>query len=213
MDRATMTDQALPGPATLTRFLRSRRSVRRFQSRAVQSDTLLRILETAGYAPSAHNRQPWRFVVLTGPAPKSSLGAAMAADFRRDLAADGLPEAEVDALVTRAQTRLSQAPVVVLLCMDASEMDSYPDQKRQAAERSMALQSTALAGLQLQLAAHAEGLTSVWVCAPLFAPETVRRTLDLPETWEPQAMFFVGYPDGEAKQKELKPLNEIVKFL
>ncbi len=194
-------------------FLRSRRSVRRFQGKDVDKSTLTRILETATHAPSAHNRQPWRFAVLTQNEPKSRLGTAMAAEFRHDLAADGMPETEIETLVSRSQNRIMQAPLVVLLCMDASEMDSYPDEKRQQAERMMALQSTALAGLQLQLAAHAEGLSTVWVCAPLFAPEAVRKILDLPKTWEPQAMFFVGYADGEPKEKVLKSLAEVAKFI
>ncbi len=194
-------------------FLRSRRSVRRFQQKDVDRDTLIRILETATHAPSAHNRQPWRFAVLTQPGPKSRLSAALAADFRRDLAADGLPEAEIEALISRSKNRIMQAPVVVMLCMDASEMDSYPDEKRQQAERMMAIQSTALAGLQLELAAHAEGLSSVWVCAPLFAPDTVREVLGLPETWEPQAMFFIGYAEGQPRPKELKGIDDIVRFV
>jgi len=173
---------------------------------------LTRILETAAHAPSAHNRQPWRFAVLTQPGPKSRLGTALATEFRRDLAADGLPENEIDTLVSRSQDRILQAPVVVVLCMDASEMDSYPDARRQEAERTMALQSTALAGLQLQLAAHAEGLSAVWVCAPLFAPATVRQALELPDAWEPQGMFFIGHPQGDPRPKVLKPMDEVVRY-
>ena len=69
-----------------------------------------------------------------------------------------------------------------------------PDARRAEAERMMAIQSTANAGLQMLLAVHAEGLGAVWTCAPLFTPEVVRATLDLPISWEPQGMFFVGYP-------------------
>jgi F420 biosynthesis protein FbiB-like protein len=187
--------------------------VRHFKPGDVDQDILTRILETATYAPSAHNRQPWRFAVLTKPGQKSRLSTVMAAEFRRDLAADGLPDGEIEALVSRSRERLMQAPVVMVLCMDLSEMDSYPDVKRQEAERIMAIQSTSLAGLQLQLAAHAEGLSAVWVCAPLFAPAVVREALDLPEPWEPQGMFFIGYPDGEPKTKVLKPINDLIRFV
>ena len=48
---------------------------------------------------------------------------------------------------------------------------------RQAAERTMAVQSVALACQNLLLAAHAHGLGACWMCAPLFAPELVRDTL------------------------------------
>lgn len=207
-DKAPFKRQALD----LHTFLRSRRSVRRFKDEVVDQAILTEVLETATHAPSAHNRQPWRFAVLTQPGSKQRLGEAMAAEFRRDLEMDHLPEAEIDAQVNRSRNRIEQAPVVVMLCMDASEMDHYPDEKRRNAERSMAVQSTALAGLQLQLAAHAEGLSTVWVCAPLFAPAAVRQALDLPDTWEPQGMFFLGYPQGEPKPKVLKPLDEVVRY-
>ena len=194
-------------------WLRSRRSIRRFRQQPVDIELLTRILDTAAHAPSAHNRQPWRFAVLVQLEQKHRLGEALAGAFRRDLGADGVPEAEIEALVVRSQDRLLQAPAVVVLCMDASEMDSYPDEARRQAERIMAVQSTALAGLQLQLAAHAEGLGTVWVCSPLFAPQVVRDTLALPTAWEPQGMFFIGQPAAQPKPKELKPLADLVKYL
>jgi len=77
----------------------------------------------------------------------------------------------------------------------------------------MAIQSVAAAGLQVLLAAHAEGLAGVWVCSPLFAQETIQKTLNLAESWEPQGMFFIGYPDETPKLKEMKDLESLVKML
>ena len=74
----------------------------------------------------------------------------------------------------------------------------------------MGTQSVALAGLQLLLAAHAAGLGANWICWPLYAQEDTRKALDLPETWEPQAMIFLGWTDEEAKEKILKPINDLV---
>jgi nitroreductase len=73
----------------------------------------------------------------------------------------------------------------------------------------MATQSVAAAGLQLLLAAHAEGLGSNWICWPLYAQGAVRDALILPESWEPQGMFFLGYTDVEPREKILRPLDEI----
>jgi coenzyme F420-0:L-glutamate ligase/coenzyme F420-1:gamma-L-glutamate ligase len=194
-------------------FLRSRRSIRRFKPDPLDSATLLRVLETATYAPSAHNRQPWRFAVIIRSEQKSLLGTSLAEDFRRDLERDGLDEREIQSRITRSQNRINSAPVVIVLCMDVSEMDVYPAGPRAEAERTMAVQSVAAAGLQLQMAANTEGLDSVWTCSPLFAPETVKTVLDLPPSWEPQAMFFIGYAAEAPKEKRLKKLEEIVKFL
>ncbi len=197
----------------LHHFLRTRRSVRRFTPQAVNGDTLQRILLSATFAPSAHHRQPWRFALLTTPGPKSRLAEAMAADFARDLAADGLPQPEIAARLARSRERIQAAPVVVILCLDMTDMDTQPDSLRQSREREMATQSVAAAGLQLMLSAHAEGLGSVWVCSPLFAPQTVRETLSMPASWDPQAMIFIGHPAAAPEPRPRKPLREIALFL
>jgi coenzyme F420-0:L-glutamate ligase/coenzyme F420-1:gamma-L-glutamate ligase len=177
----------------------------------VPDSVIQNIISTATYAPSAHNRQPWRFCVATDVSVKTRLANAMAEDFDRDLQRDGVSPEKIQAQIKRSKERISSAPVLILLCLDMSEMHLYPDEKRQHAERMMAIQSVAAAGLQLLLAAHAEGLGGVWICSPLFAGETIRKTLNLPESWEPQAMFYVGYPDELPKSKEMKDLNSLIK--
>ncbi len=193
----------------LHEFLRTRRSVRRYTAQPISDAVVDRILETARWAPSAHNRQPWRFAVITDEAAKTRLADAMAAPFRRDLESERLPENEIERRLERSRSRILGAPVVFLLCMDVSEMDRYPDADRQIAERTMAVQSTSMAGLQLLLAAHAEGLGGVWNCAPLFAPDAVVTTLGLPETWEPQGMLLIGIPDEQPVPRPHKTLQEV----
>jgi F420 biosynthesis protein FbiB-like protein len=135
----------------------------------------------------------------------------MAADFERDLRLDGVPLERIQVQIQRSKDRILSAPLAILLCLDMSDMDTYPDENRSQAERTMAIQSVAAAGLQLLLAVHAEGLGGVWACWPLFAQETIRGTLHLPESWEPQAMFFIGYADELPKTREKKHLKDIVK--
>ncbi len=195
------------------RFLRTRRSVRRFADRPVPDDVLRRVLDTARWAPSAHNRQPWRWVVLQSPAVRQALADAMGEAFRRDLEADGLPAAEIAARVARSRQRLLTAPVALLLAADLSVGDVYPDAKRQQAERLMLIQSAALAGLQMLLAAHAEGLGGVWTCGPLFVPDLVRQVLRLPASWEPQALFYLGYPAHSPAPPPRQPLDALVMWM
>lgn len=194
-------------------FLRTRRSIRRFKPDPVPDSVIQNILTTATYAPSAHNRQPWRFTVVTTQVFKQKLVDAMSIEFQHDLENDRLPHEEVQKRINRSRERILSAPVVIILNLDMSEMDVYPDKKRRRAEFRMAMQSVASAGLQLLLAAHAEGLGGVWVCSPLFVQETIRSVLALPETWEPQAMYFVGYPDVKPEIKERKSIQEITVFI
>lgn len=197
----------------LRTFLRTRRSVRRFKPDPVPDSVLRDILHTATFAPSAHNRQPWRFVVLTDSSAKIHLSDAMAEEFQRDLEKDQVPPEEIAKRVNRSRERITGAPVVVILCLDMSEMDEYPDTRRKKAEYIIATQSAANAGMQLLFAAHAEGLGGVWVCSPMFAQETVQKALNISSTWEPQAMFLLGYPAETPAFRERKLLEEVVKFI
>lgn len=198
---------------SLRDFLRTRRSVRRFKTDPVPDSVLREILSTATFAPSAHNRQPWRFVALTDPQSKIHLTETMAEEFRRDLEKDRTAPEEIAKRVNRSRERITGAPVVVILCLDMSEMDVYPDTRRKKAEYIIATQSAANAGMQLLLAAHAEGLGGVWVCSPMFAQKAVQRALNIPPNWEPQAMFLLGYPAETPAFRNRKPLEEVVKFI
>lgn len=191
-------------------FLRSRRSIRRFEANAIDLSTLNRILETAFFAPSAHNRQPWRFAILTTLEGKLRLSDTMATEFRTDLTREGLPVSEISLRLERSRNRIINAPIGIILCMDESEMDNYADAKRQQAETTMAIQSVAMAGLQLLLAAHSEGLGGVWTCGPLFAPDAIKSSFALPETWKPQALILIGHPDELPKEKKIKKFQEMV---
>jgi coenzyme F420-0:L-glutamate ligase / coenzyme F420-1:gamma-L-glutamate ligase len=193
-------------------FLRSRRSIRRFKPDPVPDPVIRKLIETATYAPSAHNRQPWRFVVVGSPEARARLGDAIADRFAHDMAADGEPREKIDERTARTRRRIAEAPAVIVLCRDADAVDPQPDAIRQQAEAAMGRQSVALAGLQLLLAAHARGLAGTWVCWPLFAPQEISAALELPATWEPQAMVFLGHPDEQPKPKDLKELDEIVRF-
>ena len=193
-------------------FLRTRRSIRRFKPDPVPDSVIREILHTATFAPSAHNRQPWRFIVLTSPAVKSNFADLMAEDFQHDLENDHHSPEEIQKRLTRSRERITGAPVVILLCVDMTEMDSYPDTRRKKAEYIIATQSAANAGMQLLLAAHAVGLGGVWVCSPVFAQETVQNALNISKSWEPQAMFLVGYPVEIPAGRERKSLDEVAIF-
>jgi coenzyme F420-0:L-glutamate ligase/coenzyme F420-1:gamma-L-glutamate ligase len=197
---------------TLYQIVHDRRSIRRYAERPVDRAIVERLLTAATWAPSAHNRQPWRFAVIKDDNTKEHLADAMNAVLRTDLAADGLPPDQIAAQASRRRARLTRAPILILLCMTMADMDDYPDDKRRRAEWIMAMQSVALAGQNLLLAAHAEGLGACWLCAPLFCPEVVRDTLRLPQDWEPQAFISLGWPD-ESRQKERQPLETRMKFL
>lgn len=189
--------------------VRERRSIRRFEDRAVPRSLLERILNSALWSPSAHNRQPWRFVVITTYAVKQQLANAMSERLAADLRADGADEELISKDTSRSRSRIANAPVVIVVCLSMADMDHYPDDRRQSYEHHMAAQSVAMSAQNLLIAAHAEGLGACWLCAPLFCQDTVREVLSLPADYEPQGIIVLGYA-AEARQKTRESLESRV---
>ena len=195
----------------MAKVIRSRRASRRYLDKPVPRDLLNRILETAMWSPNAHNRQPWRFAVLTGSADKARLADAMGARLQKDRLADGDAADVVERDVARSRRRITGAPVAIVVCLSMAQMDRYPDAHRSEAERTMAVQSVAMAAQSLWLLAHSAGLGMCWLCAPLFVPQLVRDLFDLPEDWEPQGLMTMGWP-AEEKSKTRNAWRQRVIF-
>ena len=186
-------------------FLRSRRSVRRFKPEPIPDSVIERILTTATYAPSAHNLQPWRFVVIKNPDVKPRLAKTLTDKMRLDMQAEGAAESEIEKRVSNSIRRIDEAPVIIMLCRDVTDVRVNTPE-----ETIMNIQSTALAGLQLLLAAHAEGLGGNWICWPLYATKETQSVLELPENWEPQAMIIIGSSTETPAIRERKSLVDVV---
>lgn len=186
--------ELLMNSADLLDFMRGRRSLRRYQCEDVPRAWTERLLEAAIWAPSAHNRQPWRFVVIEGNETKERLAREMGAALQRDLRADGLAQAIIDADVGRSYARITSAPLLILVCMSLADMDVYADDQRNRHELTMAQQSTAMAGQNILLMAEKLGLGACWMCAPLFCQDLVASALELPSDWQPQGMITLGHP-------------------
>lgn len=189
--------------------IRGRRSIRRYQDRPVPRSLIEQLLEAARWAPSAHNRQPWRFAVIADAARTAGLAAAMGERLRADLTADGLLPDAIERQVRRSYERITTAPLVIVFFLSLAEMDRYPDSRRQDAERMMAVQSVALAVQNMLLLAHAQGLGACWMCAPLFCPDVVRAELNLPADWIAQGLLTIGYP-AEVRSKDREPIESKV---
>lgn len=186
-----------------------RRSIRRYQPRPVARELVERLLEAAIWAPSAHNRQPWRFCLIDSAERREMLAAAMGVRLRADLERDGAPAELIEKDTARSYARITGAPFLIVLCLSMTDMDHYTDERRNLNEYVMAAQSTAMAGQNLLLAAEHAGLAACWMCAPLFCPDVVRDVLHLPEDWQPQALITLGYA-AETREKTRRPIETSV---
>ncbi len=201
-----------PEPPVLD-AIRGRRSVRRYLPREVPDEAVERVLEAARWAPSPHGRQPWRFAVVRKDETKRRLADAMGGEWRLNLEMDGQDAEMVQRRLEGSRRRLMDAPVLVLICLYAEDLDAYPDPARQENETTMAVQSLGAAAQNALLAAYEEGLDAGWMCAPLFAPEKVVEALGLDRTLVPHALLTLGYADGDPpKRRGRMPRQDLVVY-
>jgi F420 biosynthesis protein FbiB-like protein len=187
-----------------------RSSVRAFRTEPIDRAAVVRAVEMAGWAPSPHGTQPWRFVLLQDEAQRRGLAEAMAASWRSQLRLDHLDEETIEHRVSRSKDRLERAPVVAILCLYLGDAHQYPDPVRQEAETLMAIQSLGAAAQNFLLALHAEGLDAGWMCAPLFCPEEIRAYLGLDAALDPHAMFPIGNMASPPKRRSRRPVRDLI---
>ncbi len=199
-----------PGRDGLEDLIRGRRSVRAFRPDPVPRAVIEAAIAAAGWAPSPHGRQPWRFAVVESPERRFALAEAMAATWETQLNMDGQDAATVAHRLARSRERLETAPVLIVPCLYLDDLDVYPDPERQEAERLMAIQSFGAAVQNLLLSVYAAGLDAGWMCAPLFCPDVVRDALGLSAALHPHALIPVGFAAKDPVRRPRRPLEELI---
>lgn len=185
----------------LTEAVAARRSVRAFTDRAVARADVERAIALAVQAPAPHHSAPWRFALLEDAAAKKRFSYAMGAEWRKDLAADGLPPKKIEGIVGRSHEMLTSTPLLVVCCADMVKAHAYPDERRRRAEWSLFAHSVGAALQTFMLALAERGIASCWISAPVFCGEVVKETLALPATVEPHALVLAGYASPASKPR------------
>jgi len=186
-------------------LLKQRQSIRKYTNQPVPDSFVLEVLEAASWAPSAHNAQPWRFILISDKTVRQRLVQAMADAWIKDLAKDGINTNE--AAIDLSIRRFSTAPVFIVACLTLEDMREYSDE-RQMFERDLAVQSLGAALQNILLSACGNGLGACWFSAPMFCQGVVREVLGVPEKVNPVAIVLMGYPDEKAGIKQCRPIGE-----
>ena len=163
--------------SSFSALIRARQSCRAYRADPVQRDYLDRMLEAACRAPSACNRQPWRFVVVTR---KETRAVIAARGLLPGLSAGWVAEAPVLIVMGMCRSVVTHriAPLV-------SGVD-YP------------LIDLGIAGEHLVLQATELGLGTCWI--GWVRPGVIRKLVGWPVSIQPAIVFTVGWPRVESDQ-------------
>lgn len=190
--------------------IRKRRSIRKYREKEVDLKIVLKALDAARWSPSAHNAQPWRYIIVQDRLLKKRLAENMAAAWIQDLKSNGYSEYQIEQLTEDSISLFSNAPMLLIACLNMEDMHQYSDDKRRSSEYLMGVQSVAASIMSLLLALHSVNLGASWYCAPLFCQSVVKETLLIPKEVHPQALITLGYADESPQPPPRFNLEEIV---
>lgn len=188
--------------------INNRHSVRQYEDRPVEKETLMRLLAAANKAPSAHNGQPWHFFVLASGEARQRAMRAAAKAYRRDLKAARLDDAAVEKKVEESVSFFSGVPVLLLAFSTGGTGKAPP-----AVERILSIQSTSAAITQLLLATEAEGLGGCWYSLALYCQKELAAFVNAPEPWEAMGLITLGYEAGHPPLRQKKEDETLYTFV
>lgn len=205
----------------IEQLLRERRSVRRFKPDPVPEALVQRVIEGAICAPSASNKQPWKFLLVENRALIAELAAAVRA--ATSLVSHHIPEASQPAFVRYGDyfTRFEHAPLLIvpiykpLTLLSNLTAEDLPPPERAAIvqlEHDSGLIGSSLALGNLLLVAHELGLGASGMTGPLLARPALRRLLEVPPAWDIVALVPLGFPDEVPAPTERKPAHLVTRW-
>ncbi len=190
--------------------IEQRRSIRSFTDQPIPEESLKSILRAANHAPSAHNQQSWRFLVIRGRRKKelAALVNAKAGDF---------PKA-ASVLLRLAARSINSGPVVVVvantgeLIRHGTELFQIENQQAREFFKTMEIQSSAAAIQNMLIAATSLGLATVWLGVLFLIKNQVLRLLGEQEG-EFMAVIPIGYAGKLGKSPKKISCEMTVKWL
>lgn len=192
--------------------IKSRRSIRKFESRNISTEDLEHIIEAARLAPSGTNRQPWRFVLLISKEEKEKIAGAVVQPFV--VAAPAVfvccldRRAYVRQLVEERMKELVQADVISVEAAGYIYQRKMPEQVEDVVIPASAYLDLGIAVENMALMATALGLGSCWV--RLFNQQQVHEALGLSPEIEVVALLPIGYPMQSPSPRPRLSRDEII---
>lgn len=186
----------------LSGYLKSRRSVRVWQKKAVAHRDLARLIDVAAYAPSACNIHPVKWVVVSDPATVQEFAHASIAALKA-LPGDH-PLAQLSrTLIAGADAGTDpvcrNAPALLIAASDA--------------DQEYGLIDSIIALSYIDAFAPSIGLGTCWVGYVMIMlrlkPE-LGRILGIPENWTPQYAMLAGYPGISFSQIPPREVPEVI---
>jgi len=203
-------------------LMQSRRSVRKFLPKVPARAVLEKLIEAAITAPSASNKQPWRFLVVTNSTVKARMAEAVSRAVQR---VASCIEPQFEAAFRNYGdyfTRFESAPVVIvplyrpltlLSSMVGADLSEKDRRNISCMEERSGIVSASLAVENLLLMAHDLGLGASGLTGPLIAQDELCGILKVPAGWDIVALVATGYADEQPTAPARKAVADVTRWI
>lgn len=188
----------------------NRRSIRKYKSIDVPKHMIEEILQSGIFAPSSKNRQPWKFIVVTGNA-KNDILTVMNKGLKREQERPLLSESTQ--YLSSAEYTLKimkQAPVIIFIANSLGLDIHFSLNPEERIYEICNAQSIGAALENMTLTATELGLGSLWICDTYFAYEELCDWLKV--DGELFAAMTVGYADENPIARPRKSMSDVVEW-
>lgn len=167
--------------------IKTRRSVRKYDAtRHVENELIKKAIESASWAPSAHNGQPWHFIVFRDNYKKKKIAER-----------------------SKWAKFFEGAPVGIIVLAEFSHERTVTKEKTL---KYFSIQDSAAAIQNLLLSAWNYGIGTCWIGD--FDEIQLEKLFDIPENWSPIGIIAMGYPheDWKGRPTSRKSVDEVLEF-
>lgn len=192
------------------RCIKMRRSIREYEDKKVPKDIIEKIIEAGKYAPSAENRQPWKFVVITNKnfikklseEIKREIGKMLKSKFKKRRYRLNPSQIRFFHVVATSSKDLIfyNAPVVIFII---TTDEIFNDE------------SCACCAQNMMLAAASLDIGSCWIgfAKVLERNKKMMEEIGIPDGYHIAACLIFGYAAHKPKAAIRKPTADIIKWI
>lgn len=204
--------------------LYSRKTIRKYTDEIPSKELIKKIADAGRLAPSATNTQNWEFIAIFDENTKQQMADAVENKFNEF---QKIVSIEEDKNKLNGYKYYSmffyKAPVVFVIVekkrvstmLSILERAGMSNEELSKYDNRSSILSMGAAIENMSLCAHALGLGTCWMCAPLVARKEFSNILGLNEGDKIAALLTVGYPDrnNTTKQPPKKNIDEVFRIV
>ena len=190
----------------LPNILKNRRTIRVYQRKPIKRSILEKIVEAGSWAPSAHNTQPWEFLIIRTSNEKKSFSKYLKKNYRKY-------NSSVNILLKESVKIIENAPVIILALNSqifSRRLKKFGG-KYYLPAYIAEIQSISAAIQNMNLCAYYLGLGMAWLTTPIFLKDGIMKYFR--NKAELVAILTLGYSKENGYKFKRKEISKTVRYI